>query len=117
MKYSATTLLSQALRGQRKWPAIIAPTQLKQHYDAIIDGVGGHGLASAHYLAENHGMSDVLVLDSGCRRCLLDQYPLVLWWDDIGGISDIRLLIERSYAQPFSDYLAQLMTRWRVTTS
>jgi heterotetrameric sarcosine oxidase gamma subunit len=51
---------------------------------------------------------------SGCRRCLLGQYPLVLWWDDIG---DIRLLIERSYAQSFFDYLAQLMTRWRVTTS
>jgi sarcosine oxidase gamma subunit len=51
---------------------------------------------------------------SGCRRCLLGQYPLVLWWDDI---ADIRLLIERSYAQSFSDYLAQLMTRWRVTTS
>jgi sarcosine oxidase subunit beta len=65
MKYSATTLLSQALRGQRKWPAIIAPAQLKQHYDAIIVGAGGHGLASAHYLADNHGMSDVLVLDSG----------------------------------------------------
>ena len=51
---------------------------------------------------------------TGCRRCLLGQYPLVLWWDDIG---DIRLLIERSYAQSFFDYLAQLMTRWCVTTS
>jgi sarcosine oxidase gamma subunit len=53
-------------------------------------------------------------LDTDCRRCLLGQYPLVLWWDDIG---DIRLLIERSYAQSFYDYLAQLMARWRVTTS
>jgi heterotetrameric sarcosine oxidase gamma subunit len=51
---------------------------------------------------------------SGCRRCLLGQYPLVLWWDNIG---DIHLLIERSYAQSFFDYLAQLMTRWRVSTS
>ena len=53
-------------------------------------------------------------VDTDCRRCLLGQYPLVLWWDDI---RDIRLLIERSYAQSFFDYLAQLMTRWRVTTS
>ena len=52
--------------------------------------------------------------DSGCRRCLLGQYPLVLWWDDTG---DIRLLIERSYAQSFYDYLAGLMTRWQVATS
>jgi len=65
MKYSAFTLLTQALRGQRKWPPIVAAAQLKQNYDVIIVGAGGHGLATAHYLAENHGVSDVLVLDSG----------------------------------------------------
>ena len=65
MKYSATTLIRQALRGQRKWPPIVAPAQLKKNYDVIIIGAGGHGLASAHYLAENHGVTDVLVLDSG----------------------------------------------------
>jgi len=65
MKYSAVTLLRQALRGQRKWPPIVAPAQLKKNYDVIIIGAGGHGLASAHYLAENHGVNDVLVLDSG----------------------------------------------------
>ncbi|MCP4332332.1 MAG: FAD-dependent oxidoreductase [Gammaproteobacteria bacterium] len=65
MKYSAATLLKQALRGQRKWPPIVAPAQLKKHYDVVIVGAGGHGLATAHYLAENHGVNDVLVLDSG----------------------------------------------------
>jgi sarcosine oxidase subunit beta len=65
MKYSVITLLTQALRGQRKWPPIVAPAQLKQNYDVIIIGAGGHGLATAHYLAANHGVSDVLVLDSG----------------------------------------------------
>ncbi len=42
-------------------------------------------------------------------RCLLGQYPVVLWWEDS---ADIRLLIERSYAQSFYDYLASLMARW-----
>ena len=65
MKYSVATLLGQALRGQRKWPPIVAPAQLKKNYDVIIVGAGGHGLACAHYLAKNHGIKDVLVLDSG----------------------------------------------------
>jgi heterotetrameric sarcosine oxidase beta subunit len=65
MKYSAATLFKQALRGQRKWPPIIANPSLKKNYEVIIIGAGGHGLATAHYLLKNHGVSDVLVLDSG----------------------------------------------------
>lgn len=65
MKYSATSLFKQALRGQRHWPAIVAPAQLRSNYDIVIVGAGGHGLATAHYLAKNHGITDVLVLDSG----------------------------------------------------
>jgi sarcosine oxidase subunit beta len=65
MKYSFASLLGQALRGQRKWPPIVAPAQLKKGYDVIVIGAGGHGLASAHYLAANHGIKNVLVLDSG----------------------------------------------------
>ncbi|MCP4471156.1 MAG: hypothetical protein GY815_10800 [Gammaproteobacteria bacterium] len=42
-------------------------------------------------------------------RCLLGQYTVLLWWDDI---ADIRLLVDRSYAQSFYDYLASLMARW-----
>ncbi len=42
-------------------------------------------------------------------RCLLGQYPVVLWWDDS---ANVRLLVERSYAQSFYDYLASLMVRW-----
>ncbi len=65
MRYSAASLLKQALGGQRKWPPFVAPVELKSSYDIIIVGAGGHGLATAHYLAENHGIKDVLVLDSG----------------------------------------------------
>lgn len=44
------------------------------------------------------------------RRCLLGQYRIILWWDQP---DDIRILVERSYAQSFCDYLDQLMQRWR----
>ena len=65
MKYSFATLLTQALGGQRKWPPFVPPATLRAGYDVVIVGAGGHGLATAHYLAANHGISDVLVLDSG----------------------------------------------------
>ena len=65
MKYSVVSLFQQALRGQQQWPQIVAPTKLRAGYDVVIIGAGGHGLATAHYLAKNHGLTDVLVLDSG----------------------------------------------------
>jgi sarcosine oxidase subunit beta len=37
----------------------------KPGYDAVIVGAGGHGLATAYYLARNHGISDVAVLERG----------------------------------------------------
>ncbi len=65
MKYSIASLCRQAFRGNRDWPSIIPPAELKPAYDFVIIGAGGHGLASAYYLAENHGITNVLVLDSG----------------------------------------------------
>jgi sarcosine oxidase gamma subunit len=47
-------------------------------------------------------------------RCLLGQYPLVLWWEDS---ADIRLLVERSCARSFYDYIASLMARWSQQSS
>jgi sarcosine oxidase subunit beta len=37
--------------------------ELKRHYDVVIIGAGSHGLATAYYLAKNHGIKDVAVLD------------------------------------------------------
>ena len=39
------------------------PDQIKTHYDAIIIGAGGHGLATAYYLARDHNISNVAVLE------------------------------------------------------
>jgi len=65
MNYSVFSLLGNAFNNQRKWPQIIQPQQLKPAYDIVIAGAGGHGLATAHYLAKNHSIKDVLVLDNG----------------------------------------------------
>ena len=42
-------------------------------------------------------------------RCMLGQYQVILWWDQV---SDIRILVDRSYAQSICDYLGHLMQRW-----
>jgi sarcosine oxidase subunit beta len=65
LKYSAWSLLRGALSGHRHWaPAWTDPTPRAQ-YDAIIVGGGGHGLATAYYLAKNHGLTNVALLERG----------------------------------------------------
>lgn len=41
------------------------PTDLKKHYDIVIIGAGGHGVAAAYYLAKYHGITNVAILDKG----------------------------------------------------
>jgi sarcosine oxidase, subunit beta len=65
LKYSAWSLLRGALSGHRHWtPAWADPTP-RAGYDAIIVGGGGHGLATAYYLAKNHGLTNVALLERG----------------------------------------------------
>ena len=65
MRYSAFALLRQALTGHRGWPRAWRDAAPKPAYDAIIVGGGGHGLASAYYLAKEHGIRNVAVLEKG----------------------------------------------------
>ena len=46
-------------------PVFRAPAELKDSYDVVIIGGGGHGLAAAYYLSVEHGISDVAVLEKG----------------------------------------------------
>lgn len=63
MKYSAFELLKNALSHNRNWePAWRSPAP-KAEYDAVIVGGGGHGLATAYYLAKEHGMRNIAVLE------------------------------------------------------
>lgn len=58
-------LIKQGLFGGTPTPDIVIPKKLKNRYDVVIIGAGGHGLAIAYYLAKNHGITDVAVLDKG----------------------------------------------------
>ena len=64
-RYSFANLLWQGLRKNVGWrPAWREPSQ-KPTYDVVIIGGGGHGLATAYYLAKNHGITNVAVLEKG----------------------------------------------------
>ena len=65
LKYSALTLLKQALRGHRHWPQVWRSPEAQSAYDVIIIGAGGQGLATAYYLAKQHNIRKVAVLEAG----------------------------------------------------
>ncbi len=64
-KYSAFSVIRNALSQNRHWPEAWRSPEPKREYDAVIVGGGGHGLATAYYLAKNHGMHNVAVLEKG----------------------------------------------------
>ena len=63
-KYSALNLLRRGLTGEG-WPRAWRAHDLEKAYDVVIIGAGVHGLATAYYLATNHGITNVAVLDKG----------------------------------------------------
>ena len=64
-KYSAFSLFKNALTNNKNWQVSWRDATPKSKYDAIIVGGGGHGLATAYYLAKNHGMKNIAVLEKG----------------------------------------------------
>lgn len=65
MRYSAIEIVKQAVSGNRGWAPIWRSPAPKPQYDVVIIGGGGHGLATAYYLAKNHGMRNIAVLEKG----------------------------------------------------
>jgi len=64
-RFSFLSLALNAVSGHRHWPAFWRSPPLRDRYDIVIVGAGGHGLAAAWHLARDHGLRDIAVLDSG----------------------------------------------------
>lgn len=64
-RYSAFSLAANALLGHRHWPAAWRKASPRESYDIVIIGAGGHGLATAYYLASKYKAGRIAVLDKG----------------------------------------------------
>lgn len=118
-------LCTDALRLVQLWPhkaylisaQASLPTSLDEFSSMLTDI--GHGFCELSLVGEqviefldNYSSTDLKeagIVATRNLRCRLGQYPIILWWDQP---DDIRILIDRSYAQSFCDYLEQLMQRW-----
>jgi heterotetrameric sarcosine oxidase beta subunit len=65
VRYSIFTMIGQAFRGQTGWRPVWRDAELKRAYDVVIIGGGGHGLATAFYLAKEHAIGRIAVLEKG----------------------------------------------------
>ena len=65
MRFSGWRVLREGLTGNSGWTPHWRDPDPKEEYDAIIIGGGGHGLSTAYYLAKNHGMTNIAVLEKG----------------------------------------------------
>lgn len=65
MRFSGFGILMQGLTGNKNWSGHWRNPKPKDSYDILIIGGGGHGLATAYYLAKNHGLQNIAVLEKG----------------------------------------------------
>src|SRR5210317_1647561 len=65
MRFSALKILQEGLTGNKGWTHHWRDPQPKSEYDIVIIGGGGHGLATAYYLAKRHGLTNIAVLEKG----------------------------------------------------
>jgi heterotetrameric sarcosine oxidase beta subunit len=65
MRYSGFRVITEGLFGNKGWKPAWRDPAPKAEYDAVIIGGGGHGLSTAYYLARNHGLTNIAVLEKG----------------------------------------------------
>ena len=87
-RYSVFSLAREAIRGHTGWERAWASPEPKALYDVVIVGAGGHGLATAYYLAKEHGIRSVAVLEKG--------------WLGGGNTGRNTTIIRSNYLQPAS---------------
>ena len=98
-RYSALGLLRGAFGGQRHWQPAWRDPEPKNSYDIIIIGGGGHGLATAFYLAKVHGLRNIAVLEKG--------------WIGGGNTGRNTTLVRSNYRQkPLHDFFEFGLKMW-----
>ena len=65
MRFSGLEILKKGLTGNKNWSGQWRNPKPKEAYDIVIIGGGGHGLATAYYLAKNHDLQNIAVLEKG----------------------------------------------------
>lgn len=99
MKYSVFSILKNALSGHKNWQPAWRDPAPKPEYDIIIVGGGGHGLATAYYLAKEHGLRNIAVLEKG--------------WLGSGNIGRNTTIIRSNYLLPGNNPFYELsMKLW-----
>ncbi|MBN8290869.1 sarcosine oxidase subunit beta family protein [Rhodobacter sp. NTK016B] len=64
-RYSAFAIAREAMRQHTGWTKAWASPEPRTHYDVVIVGAGGHGLATAYYLGKNFGITNVAIIEKG----------------------------------------------------
>ncbi len=98
-RYSIFSVLREALRGHTGWGPAWRDASPQADYDVVIIGGGGHGLATAYYLAKNHGPLRIAVVEKG--------------WIGSGNVGRNTTIIRSNYLLPGNiPFYEQSMKLW-----